>query len=264
MSQINDPSVLPPKEPAHFKGKDPLSHVAEAQVEGRITAAEIHGTEISGHLNAGADAARDTALALLLVAIILNNSPISFDQRLLFLLVFGGGWLLWKTGRSAWLGWSRLERLHRVIVQERWEIEHHRLQEREELRALYSAKGFEGKLLEDVLDVLMADGDRLLRVMVEEEMGYSLETHEHPIQQSLGAAVGSLFASLLFGLFYYLNSPTGMYFGAALVISISSGIASYAQRNRVIPSVIWNLGIFSIAVGFVYFALQYFNFKAIG
>ncbi len=90
-------------------------------------------------------------------------------------------------GRSAWLGWSRLERLHRILAQEKWEIEHNREQEREELGVLYAAKGFEGKLLEDVLDVLMADGDRLLKVMVEEELGLTLESQVHPLKQGLGA-----------------------------------------------------------------------------
>src|SRR5262249_53556095 len=121
------------------------------------------------------------------------------------LLIVAGAWLIWKTGRSAWLGWSRIERLHRVVEQEKWEIEHHRQQEREELKALYATKGFEGKLLEDVLDVLMADGDRLLRVMVEEELGLTLESHEHPLKQAVGAGLGVLFSSILclFGLWLY-------------------------------------------------------------
>src|SRR6185295_12766345 len=84
-----------------------------------------------------------------------------------------------------------------VLEQERWEIEHHRQQERDELKELYRAKGFEGKLLEDVLDVLMADDDRLLKVMLEEEMGLQLAQLDHPMKQGLGAAFGALVSGFL-------------------------------------------------------------------
>ena len=183
-------------EPSHFKGKDAIGHVAEAQAKGMISAAEIHGTEIPGPISAGADSARDTAFLLLLLSLILQF----LDSKLVpvpVLFVFLMGLLVFRTGRSAWLGWFRLERLHRVLEQEKWEIEHNRDQERAELKELYRAKGFDGKLLEDVTDVLMADGDRLLKVMVEEELGLSLENVEHPLKQGLGAFIGVLAAGLI-------------------------------------------------------------------
>jgi vacuolar iron transporter family protein len=239
--------------PAHFKGKDAISHVAEAQARGIISAAEIHGTEIPGHLAAGADAARETALILagfwlLLVAL---KVPLATISQLL--LLFAGGWLLWKTGRSAWLGWSRLERLHRIVAQEKWEIEHHRDQEREELTALYAAKGFEGKLLTDVIDVLMADGDRLLRVMIEEELGLSLEAYEHPLKQALGAAVGCFTAAVLClgGLWIYPSR--GLLIAAFVVLSAAAALAAYHERNRLIPAIIWNVGLGALFLGFLYF-----------
>src|SRR5262249_17492251 len=135
--------------PSHFKGKDAIEHVAEAQAQGIIASAEIHGTEIPGHISAATDAARETGLVLALVWVILAFLQLPFFVIALFIDIFACGWILWKMGRSAWLGWFRLERLHRIVAQEKWEIEHHRQQEREELKALYAAKGFEGKLLED-------------------------------------------------------------------------------------------------------------------
>ena len=170
--------------PSHFKGKDAIIHVAEAQAQGILAAAEIHGTEMSGYLAAGTDAARETALALLLIWVALVQLAIPSHQMLYILAIFSAGWLIWKVGRSAWLGWSHLERMHRIVEQEKWEIEHHRQQERDELRVLYATKGFEGKLLEDVLDVLMADNDRLLRVMVEEELGLSLKNMSIPLSKA--------------------------------------------------------------------------------
>ena len=243
--------------PSHFKGKEAIGHVIEAQAQGIISSAEIHGTEIPGHLSAASDAARETAIAMALVWVILASLDIPVNTTLLLLGLFAGGWILWKAGRGAWLGWFRLERLHRVVAQEKWEIEHHRQQERDELRALYAAKGFEGKLLEDVLDVLMADSDRLLRVMVEEELGLSLESHEHPLKQCLGAAFGALIAALICCAAYFIYPPIGLLAGAILVMGSAAALAARHEGNRLIPAIVWNIGLGAVAFGFVYFMLGY-------
>ena len=172
--------------------------------------------------------------------------------------VFAIGWVIWKTGRSAWLAWFRLERLHRIVAQEKWEIEHHRQQERDELKALYAAKGFEGKLLEDVMDVLMADGDRLLRIMVE-EVGLSLESQEHPLKQCIGALVGSLLAALLCLVLFYIYPTWGLLIGSVIGLGLGSAIAAQHERNKVIAAIVWNLGIGAVAFGFVYFIIDYFT-----
>lgn len=252
-------TATPPSTPSHFKGKDAVGHVAEAQAQGIISSAEIHGTEIPGHISAGSDAARESAVVLALFWNFL--AAFSIPSTLLIVSIFAGGWILWKAGRSAWLGWSRLERLHRVIAQEKWEIEHNRPQEKAELRALYAAKGFEGKLLDDVIDVLMADGDRLLRVMVEEELGLSLESHEHPLKQSLGAAIGALVSSLVCVAAFFVYPPLGLLIGAVAMLACSAAIAAYHEGNKIIPAIIWNIGIGAISFGFVFFITQYVFFS---
>ncbi len=50
-----------------------MGHVVEAQARGLIASAEMHGTEIPGHWSAGADAARETAVILLILS---TNLPI--------------------------------------------------------------------------------------------------------------------------------------------------------------------------------------------
>lgn len=247
-----------PPSPSHFKGKEAIDHVIEAQVQGKIAAAEIHGTEIPGHISAGADAARETALVLLLIwgiFIPLNQPP---ETLRLLLMIFSCGWILWKLGRSSWLGWSRLERLHRILEQEKYEIEHHRQQEREELKVLYAAKGFEGKLLEDVLDVLMADGDRLLRVMIEEELGLTLEEHEHPLKQGLGAGIGALIAIIISFIGLFLYPSYGILIAALIVIGCAAATSAHYQQNHFIPAIIWNIGLAVLSFGCVFFLGQYF------
>jgi vacuolar iron transporter family protein len=241
----------------HFNGKTAVDHVVEAQARGIIASSEIHGTEIPGSISASTDAARETIVFLLLFFLLIHSFTQDLSQIISSLAIAGFGWLIWKAGRSAWLGWSRLERLHRILEEERWEIEHNRTQEREELKALYQAKGFEGKLLEDVLDVLMADGDRLLRVMIEEELGLSLEVHEHPLKQAVGAFIGSLFALLIGLAGLWLWPIYGFYLAAFFIIGISSYLSARFQGNHLIPAIIWNLGITGLALGSALFLFEF-------
>ena len=241
----------------HFQGKSVVEHLRYARSKGAVASAEIHGTEISGALGAGSDACRDTAVALLILWGVLIQLPLSSDLLFSILFFFSIGWFLWKTGRSALLGWSRLERLHRVIEEERWEIEHHREQERLELTELYAAKGFSGKLLEEVIDVLMADDNRLLRVMLEEELGLTLHAYEHPLKQAYGAAVGALLA-LLPCLFAFHFSPAyGLPCVALLLMIAASGFAAKKNRNRVLPSLIWNFALGLFVFGAITFLLKW-------
>jgi hypothetical protein len=232
----------------HFEGKSVIEHLKAARAKGGLAAAEIHGTEMPGHLSAAADAARDTAVVLLLLWILFPAQPALF-------FVFAVGLFLWKIGRSALLGWARLERLHRVIEEERWEIQHAREQEREELAALYQTKGLSGKLLDEVVTVMMADDNRLLHIMLEEEMGLALEIYEHPLKQSLGAGIGSLLATGLFALGYFFFTPIA---DTALTIIIAAITVAKLEKNRRIEALIWNLSLVAFVGAATYFLKQIF------
>jgi len=225
------------KTPDHFHGKSVAEHLKEARAKGASASAEIHGTEMPGHLAAFADASKETAFALLILWVLfLQLLPQA--RFFTFALFFSIGWLIWKTGRSALLGWARVERLHRVIEEERWEIEHHRPQEKLELTEMYRAKGLEGKLLEEVIDVMMADDNRLLRIMLEEELGLTLEAYEHPLLCLAG--------HMLFPL-------AGLPLAAAIVICLSTTLSTRLEKNRLSNTLIWNLAIAGLTAGVVYF-----------
>lgn len=240
----------------HFKGKKALDHVIEARIKGRAASAEVHGTELPGHYSAAADASKETAVILLVLWTLFSQIGMITSWIYLISLTFILGWLFWKVGRSAILGWSRLERLHRVIEEERWEIEHHRPQEREELKALYAAKGFSGKLLEEVIDVLMADDNRLLQVMLEEELGLNLGIHEHPLKQATGALIGVIGATLIMSVALLYLPWWGTLLAATLVISLSAGTSAQLEKNKPLPFIIWNLAAAALATGGAYFLAQ--------
>lgn len=242
----------------HFKGKDAIEHVAERQAQGIIDSVEIHGHEIPGHLIAATDAARDSIILLLSLWLFLRQFEVSTHAVFIYLAIIGGSWMLWKAGRSAWIGWSRLERLHRVLEQEKWEIEHNRSQEKEELKALYHAKGFSGKLLDDVVDVLMADGDRLLRVMVEEELGLSLQSTEHPLKQAFGAATGCLSSTLIILASVLLWPSYGPFLAGAVAVGFAATVAAHQSQNRITNAIVWNVGLAALTIGSALCLLEFF------
>ncbi|MEX1012648.1 MAG: VIT1/CCC1 transporter family protein [Waddliaceae bacterium] len=240
----------------HYEGKSALSHVATRKAEGILSFAETHGTEIPGHFHAFADALRGSSLLFLLHWLLLRGSNESGPRMWSLLAIFFCGWLFWNVGRSTWLGFSRLERMHRIVEQERSEIKNHRSQEREELSELYRAKGLDGKLLEDVIDVFMADDERLLQIMVDEELCLSLGTHVHPLQQGVGAGLGVCVAGALAWICCFFLPETGIYISTILGVGGGALISAVYEKNQVIPAIVWSIGIGAVSSGMVYFLLQ--------
>jgi len=241
---------------SHFAGKNPLEHVVEARKKGLTATKEIHGAELAGHYSAAADSAKETAVIFTMLWILFPNEPWHWVG-----LIFLFGWIVWRAGRSALLGWARLERLHRLIEEERWEIEHHRPQEKEELRALYAAKGFSGKLLDEAVEVLMADDNRLLQIMLEEELGLDLESFEHPLKQAVGSVLGAAgtAALLALALLPAQAMPWTLLGSAALVIAFAAAAVARSEKNRLTPAIVWNLAVAALAVGTAYFLGQFFR-----
>jgi vacuolar iron transporter family protein len=242
--------------PNHFKGKDAIGHVVDARVKGRIATSESHGLEVPGHIGELLNSIKETSALLLLLWVSMQAMKIPDLQILYLYTFFFFGWIIWTTGKCAFLGWWRLKRLNRLISEEKWEIEHHRDQEKQELEALYKAKGFSGKLLQDATEVLMADDNRLLQVMLEEEMGLTLSSFEHPLKHALFAAIGvfSTFLVICGSIFYI---PTyGIYISASFMIGLSIIVAAKKEKADLMSSTIWLLGIVGLAFAFSYYISQ--------
>lgn len=227
----------------HFQGKSALSHLAEVRSTGVATSLEIHGAETPGPLFAFLDAARQTSVILLIVFLISDFYSFSYEQTRAGLLTFFAVFIFWSGARSTLLAYNRINRLHTIALEEKEEIEQNRPQEREELIALYGLKGFSGELLEKVVDVLMADQDRLLKVMLQEEMGFKLEESAHPLIQGLFAALGSVLP-WIFVMVDAFGCPMQYLIGAVVVFLAGLGaLLAKFERNLVLPAFVWNLSI---------------------
>lgn len=97
--------------------------------------------------------------------------------------MFMGGYLSSKAQR---------EFFESEIRRERYEMAHMPEQEREEIRQLYRAKGFEGEELENIVARISSNDKIWLRVMLEEELGLFPEHFDRPLLS--GALVGLSFA----------------------------------------------------------------------
>lgn len=239
----------------HFEGKTVPEHLKAARLKGAMAAAEVHGTEMSGPIGAMADAGKECAIYLLILSLLLHTFTTQ-SQTLFILVLFSAGLILWKTGRSALLGWSRLERLHRLTEEERWEIEHHRAQEKEELKELYRMKGFEGRLLDEVIETLMADDNRLLQIMLEEELGVTLEAHEHPLKQAAGAAIGSIASCGLLLILLWALPSYGILIGSSLSLIFFTALGAKLEKNRILFATIWTLATAALTAGILFFLRQ--------
>lgn len=238
---------------SHLKGKSVLEHLRAARQKGLQATDESHGIESPGHVIGGADAAKEAATVTLLIWIVADALAIPYQKTVLMSLLFLFGFLLWKVGRSAVLGWSRLERINKLIEDEKYEIEHNRDEEKAELTEIYRAKGFPEPLLGKVIDVLMADDNKLLGIMLEEELGVRLESVEHPLKQALGAAIGVFLSGALMYLSMRLSPTLGIYFASFVIVALSSYIVAHIERIKLLHSIVWNLAVTFLSAFSTYF-----------
>lgn len=147
---------------------------------------------------------------------------------------------------------------HKAV--EYWEVEHLPEKERQEIREIYQAKGFEGELLERVVAVITEDSDRWVDVMMKEELEMTEQT-KSPL-----AMGGVTFLSFqLFGLIpllvYVVDyfAPKG--FDLFLISSVMTGVAffligylkSVVNQTNKLRSVLETLFLGGAAAALAYF-----------
>jgi len=111
---------------------------------------------------------------------------------------------------------------------EAYHIAHYPEGEREEVRQIFAAKGFDGEQLEQVVDVITADRNRWIDTMLVEELGLSLSG-----PSAFRAALTTLVAFVVVGLiplsaFLYNYVAGGGFAKPYLASTVLTGIAFFA------------------------------------
>lgn len=156
----------------------------------------------------------------------------------------------------------RLRYYESELERERREIQEHPEHEREEVRALYAAKGLEGEMLERVTDTLCADDDRLLKLMMEEELGLFIHHINHPLLVGLWNGAGAACATLVLAVpvCFQLRMSTEIWMscGAAALLAGLAAASSWATNRSLVPVFASWLSVATVAGGFTHFAAAMF------
>lgn len=236
----------------HFEGKSAFEHLKEARLRTKRQLKEDHAVETKSPWDAGIRLMSETAMFGGMLLIYSHFFLLTLPSFLIFLIAFTA----FRAVYSALDSYARLNRLHRIIEEERYEIEHNLAQERLELEALYRQKGFEGQLLNDVIEVLMSDRNRLLGVMLEEELGLQVEGFDHPLLQGLGALVGGVVAVIPLTIAFIFLPWTLSLLAPVLVAAIAAGIKAHLERLSSMKLIVWHGASLGLILSLFYWTLS--------
>ncbi len=115
---------------------------------------------------------------------------------------------------------------------EYWEVDHLPEKEREEVREIYAAKGFEGELLEKVVDQITADKDRWVDVMMKEELEMA-EENKSPIAMGAVTFISFLILGFIPLIIYVVDYTVGteadLFLYSSVMTFIIFGLIGYAK-----------------------------------
>ena len=131
---------------------------------------------------------------------------------------------------------SQREILESEIKREEFEIQNMPVEERNEIENIYRAKGFEGELLEKIVEKITSNKDVWLKTMLTEELGLNLDILGNPLKGAIIMFGAFLLGGILPILPYFavkagiISSTTAI--GIAIIISVLSSFIVGALKAR--------------------------------
>lgn len=151
---------------------------------------------------------------------------------------------------------SQVEFYHSEIERERDEIRRWPEREREEIRAIYRAKGFSGELLDRIVRHITSDPDRWSDVMMREELGLAFESFDRPVRSAVTVGFSYLAGAAVPVLGYFFVPPH-----EGLIISVVATVATLfvvgAAKTIITARSWWRSGLESMATGIAAAAVTY-------
>ena len=143
---------------------------------------------------------------------------------------------------------------------EYWEVENLPEVEREEIREIYRAKGFDGKLLEDVVQVITENKDRWVDVMMKEELEMMVE-QKSPFLMGLFTYVSFILVGLIPLLIYvwdYFNPVSGSLFVWSSVLTALGFIIIGVLKTYVTQTNVWRGVLETLVLGAIAALVSYY------
>ncbi|MCG8332532.1 MAG: VIT1/CCC1 transporter family protein [Chitinophagales bacterium] len=216
------------------KYQDYLGEFVYGGIDGSVTTFAV----VAGSVGAGLDSA---------IIIILGFANLLADG---FSMSVGA----YLSSRSEHANYEKHQRV------EYWEVDNMPEEEREEVRKIYREKGFEGKLLEEVVAVITADKDRWVDTMMKEEL-QMMKDHRSPIKVGAVTYLAFIligFIPLSLYLWDYLFGFKGNLFLATSVLTglgfaIVGWLKTYVTETSTWKGILETLVLGALAAGVAYF-----------
>ncbi len=142
------------------------------------------------------------------------------------------------------------------VQRERDEIERWPEREREEIRGIYRAKGFGGRLLDDIVMHITGERERWANVMMREELGFGADIAEPPLRSGLTVGLSYLLGAAIPVLPYvFVRPPIGIAISAGATICALFTVG--AAKTLITARSWWRSGLESIAIGIAAGAVTY-------
>ena len=155
---------------------------------------------------------------------------------------------------------SELENYEKHKKAEYWEVENIPESEREEIREIYRAKGFEGDLLEEVVGVITADKDRWVDTMMKEELEM-IPTDKSPFMMGFITYVSFIAIGLIPLTVYVWDYLFGATFNLFVVSSILTSIGFIIigfMKTYVTKTSVWKGILETLILGLIAASVAYF------
>lgn len=158
---------------------------------------------------------------------------------------------------------SEREFYQREIDRERYEIEHLPEKEREELRVIYSRKGFREDEVEMIVKHLTSDKELWLKTMMEEELGLIEEKFDDPVK--VGVLIGlASFVGALLPILPYLFLQPHQAFPLSVVITGAALFGTGAGKTILTKKTWWKSGLEMLGIGLFVAGASYLLGRLVG
>ncbi|MFH0981356.1 MAG: VIT1/CCC1 transporter family protein [Planctomycetota bacterium] len=158
---------------------------------------------------------------------------------------------------------TEVNHLEAELERERREVAEDPQHEREEIMTLYAAKGFREPLLSQVVDVLCVDDDRLLKVMMEEELGLFIRLTTHPVLVGVANGLTALAVGLFLAapVFFLAPSAAAVWvpMSGAFVVAVLALVIARHTKQPALPMAARWLIMGAVCVGVVHFLSRWLS-----